>query len=837
MADSNNINRGNDHTVAAEDPFAELARLLSGDNEQESHESRAQPEPVNDEPADEAPVADDPFAVDLEKELLGDMADVEAAHAAATVEEPDEMDAQFRDNAPEIPDTDEPGAFEAAEEPDIWADDMQTGAEDVAYREEVPAYDPPFEGLPSDGRAPEGYHARESTDPMLADVDMDFGELDADGAEPVDAEPLEDVVAEIPDAETPEAVSLEEELQMLLADTSGEVSHAAAASGAPAGAVAEAASRLGRANYVNAQGAAAPVEAGGWDESGQTADDQEDADVAVESFDDADVAEFPVADDAAAEPDNTDTDPFADLAAIMARSGGGETSPQAEQAAAPVDIETVEVPETALEQADDLQLPDLPADEPAPQHPDDEFEADLGYDFNIQSAALDDTAVPEAAASEETPDNQDDEDRFYAEALGLGTAAGTAAAFETAAYSREPHEQSVDVALDEAMSIGDDYDQPARETRDGRSGFLIAGAVVAVALIGGIGAFALSFGGDDGPETPVLVEADSDPLKVKPESPGGAAVPEQDSAAHEAASGVANTEPTQENLVSTTEEPVNIASRTVGSDRLPGVDEPASDAAAAAAKSEDRLEPAATEAETALANDVIAVQPRRVRTMIVRPDGTLVAREEPAAPAAEVPAQPAPAVETTQPVRQIETTQPAASGPAVAQTPDTAPAATTPAQPETVIAAETPATETAATEEAVAESAANDPVTPSVGPVATPRPASQQAAEPQQVAQAAPAARTEPVAPAPAPVVVEENSTWSMQIASQPTAESAQATYQDLARRYGELLGGRGVNIVRAEIPGKGTYYRVRIPTTSRADGIALCERYKAIGGSCFVSK
>jgi len=76
-----------------------------------------------------------------------------------------------------------------------------------------------------------------------------------------------------------------------------------------------------------------------------------------------------------------------------------------------------------------------------------------------------------------------------------------------------------------------------------------------------------------------------------------------------------------------------------------------------------------------------------------------------------------------------------------------------------------------------------------------------------------------------------------MQIASQPSAEGAQATYQDLARRYGDILSGRGVNIVRADIEGKGTYYRVRIPSSTRADAIALCERYKAAGGSCFVSK
>ncbi len=76
-----------------------------------------------------------------------------------------------------------------------------------------------------------------------------------------------------------------------------------------------------------------------------------------------------------------------------------------------------------------------------------------------------------------------------------------------------------------------------------------------------------------------------------------------------------------------------------------------------------------------------------------------------------------------------------------------------------------------------------------------------------------------------------------MQIASQPTVEAAQATYQELARRYGDVIGGRGVNIVKAEIPNKGTYFRVRIPSASRDDAIALCEKYKAVGGSCFVSK
>jgi hypothetical protein len=76
-----------------------------------------------------------------------------------------------------------------------------------------------------------------------------------------------------------------------------------------------------------------------------------------------------------------------------------------------------------------------------------------------------------------------------------------------------------------------------------------------------------------------------------------------------------------------------------------------------------------------------------------------------------------------------------------------------------------------------------------------------------------------------------------MQIASQPPAEGAQSAYQDLARRYGSVLEGRGVNIVRADIEGRGTYYRVRIPASGRDEAIQLCTRFKAAGGSCFVSR
>ncbi|RUW26627.1 SPOR domain-containing protein, partial [Mesorhizobium sp. M1E.F.Ca.ET.041.01.1.1] len=87
------------------------------------------------------------------------------------------------------------------------------------------------------------------------------------------------------------------------------------------------------------------------------------------------------------------------------------------------------------------------------------------------------------------------------------------------------------------------------------------------------------------------------------------------------------------------------------------------------------------------------------------------------------------------------------------------------------------------------------------------------------------------------PAAAAGSGSWSMQIASQPTVESAQSTYQDLQRRYGSVLSGRKANIVKAEIAGKGTFYRVRVPAQSRNDAINLCTSYKAAGGTCFVSR
>jgi SPOR domain len=78
---------------------------------------------------------------------------------------------------------------------------------------------------------------------------------------------------------------------------------------------------------------------------------------------------------------------------------------------------------------------------------------------------------------------------------------------------------------------------------------------------------------------------------------------------------------------------------------------------------------------------------------------------------------------------------------------------------------------------------------------------------------------------------------YSVQIASTPSPEAAKSTYAALSRKFGGVLGGRGVNVQKADVAGKGTVYRVRIPAGSKQEAAALCQQYKSAGGNCFITK
>ena len=481
------------------------------------------------------------------------------------------------------------------------------------------------------------------------------------------------------------------------------------------------------------------------------------------------------------------------------------------------EVETVDIPEAAVAFADDLDIPELAYDQDTPATAAyDDFENDFAGAFGetvqqeepvrMQSPAPaqasfrhdQDFHQPDARydAAHSTPRDEarpydfDDADADYPSTAAAGVRGGED--FRDFDYDEDLDEELAVPAYQENNRAG-----PGR-------GLLIAAVVGGVALLGGIGAFALSFGDSSGGDVPAVVRADDGPIKVRPENPGGTVVPNQENKVFETMAGNADrSAPAQERLITTAEEPVDMAARSA---------EPSAPAGDPAAKGEDRIDPATAGAENPDSMEVAAGAPRKVKTMVVRADGTLVPREEPAPVSAEAVGEPAGV--DAKPLAPA--TEEPALAPGASSGDGTGSTFTLPGTEPVAVAPETTATTAAPAAEM-----------PAAVPVAPSRPADQPVdvvgeVKPDQVAAVATAAPT---------------GAYAMQIASQPTEAGARETYQDLARRYASVIGGRDASIVKAEIPGKGTFWRVRIAASSRNEAVSLCESYKSAGGNCFVSK
>lgn len=436
------------------------------------------------------------------------------------------------------------------------------------------------------------------------------------------------------------------------------------------------------------------------------------------------------------------------------------------------EIETVDVAERASVVADDLDIPEFePVEEPQARAAFDDIDAEFNSLLNQMSAPEPVRATPQlayatarsaaaAAPYATAPAEQDIRIDLSEEELA-GSFDESDRVFENA---NRPAGQSFDYddGFDDDLPLAG-YDEPLQEQKP-RRGLLIAAIVGGIAVLGVAGAVAMSMMGSAQGGAPALVKSDHSPLKVRPATAGGTSIPNQNSGVYETvANGSQAKVPSQEKLVTTAEDPIELADELPinGDEDIAAVDEP---------KGEDRIEQIVQDAEDN--PETIAVAPRKVRTMVVKPDGSLVP--------AEAPAQPETALEPTAAAKPVE---PVAKKPGV------------PAKPQT---AATPA-QTAA--EPTPDNVAKDQTTASIEPQAQP------------------------------------SGAWTMQIASEGSEAAAQAAYKKLLARHGKLLDGKGVNIVKAEIEGKGTRWRVRIPIETRGEAAGLCSKYKSAGGSCFVSK
>ena len=347
----------------------------------------------------------------------------------------------------------------------------------------------------------------------------------------------------------------------------------------------------------------------------------------------------------------------------------------------------------------------------------------------------------------------------------------------------------------------------------------IAASVAIVALASGAGWMMFSGAGETaGDGGPLIVKADADPVKIVPPNPGGREVANQDSPTYRAVASRSEqqTAPEQQTLVSSAEEPVALPERQeTDYENLPGVEMAGLDTALDSGES---VEVASAEPQSGP-----ILMPRRVKSVKVLPDGTIVSDGQATAEPALIEAATRP-IDADGAISDLET------------------AATVPAEETSAGSAEV---QTEMAGEALGQPAPNVPVPSAKPPVPSRRvaePARQPASswpdemrtasvEPARPAQTPVAAPVQPASAAPSP------SGWYVQISSQPSEEAARTSARTMSSRYASVLGGRNLVIQTAEIEGKGTYHRVRLPAGSKDEANALCSNLKSAGGSCFVSR
>ena len=359
----------------------------------------------------------------------------------------------------------------------------------------------------------------------------------------------------------------------------------------------------------------------------------------------------------------------------------------------------------------------------------------------------------------------------------------------------------------------------ADEMTESKRSYRVAAAILVIALIGGGAALTWNFiGGDPTAERTKIVLASPDPVKVKPDQPGGKVIPNQNQAVFNEISGTNKTASQQESLKSGAESPLDVA--------------PFSP------KSSERL--SASNNNSSAGNN-LTIQPRRVRTVVVKPDGTIVsAPPRPVRNIANSEVANATPTAVSSPVKNTDGTMteklpnPAIkSGEKIVETTMVSPKTATPA----AIKLDKFDGGTMATG-AIGLPTLRNPADAPVQPVPA-KPAKQVAvAKPVPLVNtvpktvATPAAKTPAVAKSTVPA-----GSWVMQISSQRSAEAAQSTYRSLKRRFASVLGDRGVDIRRATIKDKGIFYRVRIPAGSKKQAASLCSKYKSAGGSCYITR
>jgi hypothetical protein len=419
----------------------------------------------------------------------------------------------------------------------------------------------------------------------------------------------------------------------------------------------------------------------------------------------------------------------------------------------------------------------------------------------------------DAPASEPGPKRPPPAEQDFVEEFPFATA--DAAEFD------EPSAQAADMIPgyddDDQVPYPDDDYAYERKRSPFQSPFLIA-AVLGIVAIGG--AAAIVFRPDSAPDTPPIIAADTSPTKVAPDNTASGEGESQAKMIYDRVdpgSEVAGSQlsvPDQDPIADIPPIPGASAGDSAVSRVIlgggPGFDGP-----------DDANAPTESGDGGASAQEPESIGPKKVRTVVVRPDGTIVssaASDDGNAPALpEIPpaseTPPAPAADEN-PLLAEEfggETETAAAPPPSAPAAEQAPA-----PPASESIPDIPAPRAAAPETPPAAPRVQAPPPPTV--VATTNPVDMTPA----------GGATRPQGGAGGGFLV--------QVSSQRTEETALSTFRELQRRYPSILGDRAADIQRADLGERGVYFRVRVGYPTRETAIEMCESLKAAGGDCILA-
>ena len=462
---------------------------------------------------------------------------------------------------------------------------------------------------------------------------------------------------------------------------------------------------------------------------------------------------------------NSDSDPLAELARLI-----GQTDPFAEfgrdsarRAAAPPPAPEAPAAAPSFGAKEYFDATTAPvALPPVPQAP----------PYGAPSVARQPYANPAYAASA---------DLYHAEPEVPGYPA-QAGGYEPAPYPQQHH-------AGEEEDHYDDVPPPRR-----RLGVMAIAAVFALAVIGTAGAFGYRalFGSSSASLPPPVIKADSAPSKIVPatasKSPNKLITDRLTDRAQD------------EKLVSREEQPVEMKDKSAGG-VLP--------------QSQDSAQPAAS--VPAAFGSAPANEPKKIRTIAIRPDQAGMGDGQPVAAAVTAPSPPPPA-----PVRQAAPVPPprVVTNAPVADNPEPPP----PRQTEVRTIPPAPR----ATAPAPAPSNAPLSLSPDT-------PAAPAARAPVRTATVAAPAQIAPARTAPPAAA---SGSYAVQLSSQRSEAEAQTAFRSLQAKYPTQLGGRQPLIHKVELGDKGTYYRAMVgPFATSNDASTLCSGLKAAGGQCIVQR